>query len=164
MQRTKREHTTLEITMPENKRAEDTVDIYIDAACRGNPGESSYALIAVLPDGTKVQRSNRIGKMTNQEAEFTALKRALELAVEKRWSHIQVYTDARLVQKAATGQWKIKSHQLIKMIREIAPLAQEIKLMDNQRGQIDVDWLPREHVFMKEVDELCNVALNPKYL
>jgi ribonuclease HI len=150
--------------MPENKRAEDTVDIYIDAACRGNPGESSYALIAILPDGTRVQRSNQLGKMTNQESEFTALQRALELAVEKKWAHIQVYTDARLVQKAATGQWKIKSHQLIKKIREIAPLAQQIKLMDNQRGQVDVDWRPREDPVMKEVDELCNIALNPKYL
>lgn len=71
--------------MEENNKTEtiERVKIYIDGASRSNPGPSSIAVVVSHPDPSKdMQHSEKIGKKTNNEAEFYALKKAIELCAE----------------------------------------------------------------------------------
>lgn len=50
--------------------------------------------------------------MTNNEAEYSALLRGLEMAVEKGIEEIDVYMDSELVVKQMTGVYRVKHPRL----------------------------------------------------
>jgi len=57
--------------------------IYTDGACRGNPGQAAIGV--VITDGTSgpvITISRRIGRATNNQAEYQAVIAALEAALE----------------------------------------------------------------------------------
>jgi ribonuclease HI len=60
------------------------VEIYFDGGCLGNPGQK-YGSFQVKLDGKEVLKSSRVnfGFGTNNEAEFNALKLALDQAVTR---------------------------------------------------------------------------------
>ena len=136
-------------------------EIFIDAACRGNPGPSSFGLIAVTEDIT-FEDHGVLGEMTNQEAEFNALKKALETCVKHNWHNVGIYTDSRLVSSVSTGKWKLHSAKLIKIVEELARIAYAVKNVPG--GKLEVTWLSREDPRIVKVDKLANEALNPRII
>lgn len=80
---------------------EAVVDIYVDGACRGNPGPGGWG---VLLRARGVERELFGGEpvTTNNRMELTAVIRALE-ALHRRCS-ARVYTDSQYVQKGIT-EW-----------------------------------------------------------
>jgi ribonuclease HI len=136
------------------------VKIFIDACSKGNPGPASFGIVAHLPDDTYKKESGKLGNLTNQMAEFMAMKKALEMAHLYGWSQIAIFTDSRLMAQSANGKWKLKSQPLIKIVDEMVPMAQKIKSVVG--GSITVEWVPRETSGIIEADKLANEALNPK--
>src|SRR6266478_648901 len=55
--------------------------IHTDGGARGNPGPAAFAYVIDLPDGTQIEEAGCLGKMTNNQAEYIALIRALEHAL-----------------------------------------------------------------------------------
>ena len=83
-----------------------TIDIYTDGACKGNPGPGGWG--ALLKSGTHVKEiyGGEPGT-TNNRMELTAVIRALEAL--KRQSCVRVHTDSVYVQKGITAwihAWK----------------------------------------------------------
>jgi len=79
----------------------DTVEIYTDGACRGNPGPGGWG--AVLRYGDKErQLFGGEALTTNNRMELTAVIRALEAL--KRRCRVQVTTDSQYVMKGIT-EW-----------------------------------------------------------
>jgi ribonuclease HI len=88
--------------MPTNKKmSEDTVEIYADGACRGNPGPGGWG--ALLTYGGK--RRELFGgepATTNNRMELMAVISALESL--KRQCSVVLYTDSQYVQKGIS-EW-----------------------------------------------------------
>lgn len=81
--------------------ADDSVEIYADGACRGNPGPGGWGVL--LRTGAR-ERTLYGGEpaTTNNRMELTAVIRALESLT--RHCRVQLYTDSQYVQKGIT-QW-----------------------------------------------------------
>ncbi|MEM9453944.1 MAG: ribonuclease H [Myxococcota bacterium] len=97
----------------------DTIVIYTDGACSGNPGPAGIGVLLQRPDRT-VELSEYLGSGTNNIAELTAILRALEtLEDDDKERLIHLYTDSGWSLGVLIGGWKAKANvELIEKIRE----------------------------------------------
>ncbi len=88
----------------------DTIKIYTDGSCLGNPGKGGYA--AVLKHNDKVKEISAGYRLTtNNRMEFLAAIEALK-SLKKRNLKIELYTDSNLltqtIEKGWLKSWKAK--------------------------------------------------------
>ena len=79
----------------------DTIYIYSDGACKGNPGAGGWGALLVS-GGHRKEISGGEANTTNNRMEMTAVIRALESL--KRPSTVEVHTDSQYVQKGIS-EW-----------------------------------------------------------
>ena len=79
----------------------DTIYIYSDGACKGNPGPGGWGALLVT-DGHRKEICGGEANTTNNRMEMTAVIRALESL--KRPSMVEVHTDSQYVQKGIS-EW-----------------------------------------------------------
>jgi ribonuclease HI len=79
----------------------DTIYIYSDGACKGNPGPGGWGALLVT-DGHRKEICGGEANTTNNRMEMTAVIRALESL--KRPSAVEVHTDSQYVQKGIS-EW-----------------------------------------------------------
>jgi ribonuclease HI len=86
--------------------AEESVEVYADGACRGNPGPGGWGVL-LRTKGVEKELFGGEPHTTNNRMELTAVIRALEAL--KRPCTIRVYTDSQYVQKGISewiSAWK----------------------------------------------------------
>ena len=79
----------------------DTIYIYSDGACKGNPGAGGWGALLVS-GGHRKEISGGEANTTNNRMEMTAVIRALESL--KHPSTVEVHTDSQYVQKGIS-EW-----------------------------------------------------------
>ncbi|MFO7542586.1 MAG: ribonuclease HI [Thiobacillus sp.] len=79
----------------------DTIYIYSDGACKGNPGTGGWGALLVT-QGHRKEICGGEANTTNNRMEMTAVIRALESL--KRPSTVEVHTDSQYVQKGIS-EW-----------------------------------------------------------
>jgi ribonuclease HI len=125
--------------------------LFFDGACRGNPGPMAIGVV-LLENGKKVKElSKRLGKGTNNIAEWRALIEGLKLASSHGCRELDVRGDSQLIIKQITGQYMVKSKNLI-------PLFNEAKKLCRNFEKLDFKWIKREENAL--TDELSNKALD----
>ena len=78
--------------------------IHTDGASRGNPGEAAYAYVIARDGAPPIEEAGRLGLMTNNQAEYTALVKALEHAAELGTHHrLLIHSDSELMVKQMRG-------------------------------------------------------------
>lgn len=92
--------------------------VNIDGGSRGNPGPSACAF--VINTGINVVGEGFfLGTMTNNQAEYSGLIRALkklnEMGID---SDIQIISDSELLVKQLNGMYKVKSENIMELYRE----------------------------------------------
>lgn len=125
--------------------------VHIDGAARGNPGPAAYALSLVRPGLPPIEEAQPMGTATNNVAEYSALIRALEVAVELGVKQLQVFSDSELLVKQMNGEYRVKNADLQDLYREANHLRKQF------------DQLTLTHVRRAEnarADFLCNEALD----
>lgn len=130
-----------------------------DGASRGNPGPASYGYIIKTDTGVILhQEGKRIGKATNNVAEYTAVLKALSYIKEnfaKKAPHeIEVISDSQLIVRQLAGLYKIKN----KPLKEIFT---SIKILEMGLGTVKFKNVPREQNFI--ADRLANQALDSNF-
>ena len=87
--------------------------VHADGASRGNPGPASAAVVAYDTEGTELtSRAKRLGKATNNVAEYSACILALELAADFGVASVTIRMDSELVVKQMNGEYKIRNENL----------------------------------------------------
>jgi ribonuclease HI len=87
--------------------------VYVDGASRGNPGPASIAAIARLETGEELTSvSKRIGRATNNVAEYRAVIEGLKLAKDLGAARVEMRLDSELVVKQLKGEYRIKNTEL----------------------------------------------------
>lgn len=105
-----------------------TIQIYTDGASSGNPGPMGIGIV-IWKDGKKIgEISEYIGKGTNNVAEYTAVKKALEFAIELNEKDIVLKSDSELVIKQLNCEYKVKNLALKKIKGAIDVLIRENSL------------------------------------
>ena len=84
--------------------------IYIDGSSHGNPGPSGIGMV-IYNDEVR-EYGEYIGYATNNQAEYCALIKALELAAAENSLYVTVYTDSQLLERQINGGYKVKNRVL----------------------------------------------------
>ena len=124
----------------------------IDGASRGNPGPAAYAVILRGPDGTKVAGiAKRIGRKTNNVAEYYALLAALDYAAANSIRALRVRSDSELLVRQMQGRYKVKNE-------ELKPLHERAQKLVRALEYFVIEHVPREQ--NSDADALANLALD----
>lgn len=125
---------------------------FADGGSRGNPGPAGIgALIKNESGQTVCEVSEAIGHTTNNVAEWTALNRIMERALEMGFTELDVVMDSELVVKQMRGEYKVKNEGLIPLFRAARSLSSRFK-------QFSIRHTRREG--NKEADKLANLAMD----
>ncbi|HMA67360.1 MAG TPA: ribonuclease H [Desulfosalsimonadaceae bacterium] len=106
----------------------NTICIYTDGASSGNPGPSGIGVL--LRYGSHEREiSEYIGIATNNIAELTAVKAALE-AIQRDDLPVRLYTDSSYVHGLLTKGWKAqKNRELVAELRSLCSKFRDIKFL-----------------------------------
>ena len=127
--------------------------IHTDGAARGNPGPAGAgAILRDADDGTVVAEiAEPLGHATNNVAEWTAVRLALEEARRLGATHVDLRMDSELVARQISGIYRVK-HPDLKPIHAAA-----MELLRSFAGYT-VGHVPR--ALNKDADRLSNVAID----
>ncbi|MFP4530307.1 MAG: ribonuclease HI [Halodesulfurarchaeum sp.] len=127
------------------------VHVYFDGACRGNPGPSAVGWVLVDSDGIVDEGGETIGRATNNQAEYEALIRGLEVAVRYGYDEAEIRGDSELIVKQVTGAWNANDPTLREYRVRVHELLAEFV-------DYTIKHVPRET--NERADELANEALD----
>jgi len=126
--------------------------IHTDGAARGNPGPAGAG--AVIRDGEGrviAEIAQALGRATNNVAEWTAVRLALEEARRLGATHVDLRMDSELVARQISGVYRVKHPQL-------QPIhAAVMQLLRSFEGY-SVGHVPR--ALNRDADRLSNVAID----
>ena len=130
----------------------DKVKVFGDGGSRGNPGPSASGFVILdMEDNVLVDKGVYLGVTTNNQAEYTALRLALETCLKMGVKEAEVYMDSLLVVNQMKGIFKVKN-------RDLWPIHDAIKQLAAKFDEISFTHVPRE--FNKLADAAVNRALD----
>ncbi len=126
--------------------------LYVDGACRGNPGPSSVGVYAETEDGKALKEYHRtIGVATNNVAEYSAMEDALKIAEELGGTDLTIHADSLLMVKQLNGEFKIKKPHLREFVDRI---------LAHKAHFNSVTFVHVRREFNTRADRLANTALD----
>lgn len=128
--------------------------IYIDGACRFNPGPAGIGVWIIGEQGQTLREiSEYLGQGTNNVAEWTAYVRALEEAQALGAAELNIFSDSNLLVEQARGAWKIRDERLKKIAARASHVAKNFT-------RVNLKHIPREQ--NQRADELSKMAVEGK--
>ena len=128
-----------------------SIKIYTDGAARGNPGPAGIGIVMIKDEEVLQEISDYIGEATNNVAEYMALIRGLEEAIDMDIKRIDVFADSELMVKQMKGEYRVKNQGLI-------PLAIQAQSLIKQLTHFSITHIRREQ--NKLADQLANLGID----
>lgn len=129
------------------------LQIHIDGASRGNPGEAGFGIHATSGDETVAELYGYLGRASNNVAEYRALIGALEYAASAGARRVRVFSDSELVVKQINGIYRVKHPDMI-------PLHRQARSLMERFDEAHVSHVRREQ--NREADALANRAVDER--
>jgi ribonuclease HI len=125
-------------TQPRLEEGLPELVLYTDGASLGNPGPGGAGGVISTPDGETVEEFHEhLGEVTNNVAEYEAVRIALSKALAYGARRVTVRLDSELVANQLTGRYKIKDTKLIDAYLKVE------RLLSALEGFV-VESIPRE--------------------
>lgn len=84
-----------------------------DGGSRGNPGPAAWGVAVLDETGTCVEgHAGALGHATNNVAEYHGLLAALDLALERGASQVEILADSELIVRQIEGRYRVKHPDL----------------------------------------------------
>ncbi|ADU30468.1 reverse transcriptase-like protein [Evansella cellulosilytica] len=125
------------------------IEVYIDGGSAGNPGPSG-AGVFINNNGQLIRKAFPLHVMSNHEAEFQAIIKALTLCKELGFRVISIRTDSQVLENALEKKY-VKSEKFRFLLDEA------LKQMDHDFDHVFVKWIPSKQ--NKEADQLAKKAI-----
>jgi len=131
---------------------------FCDGAARGNPGPGAVAFIGFDETGRLIgNRSEVLGRSTNNEAEYKAVIMCLEFVRDKYKAlgfqgKVKIFSDSQLIVSQIKGLFRVKEKRLFDLVMAVK---------ERERGlpfQVEYILVPREVNYWP--DRLVNAALD----
>ena len=126
------------------------LEVNIDGASRGNPGLSAIGIMVKNNGTILMEHAEFLGIRTNNQAEYEALKRALEICNQLD-KEITILSDSELLVNQRNSKYRLRNQQLKIISREISNLEKNF-------DKIHYKHISREK--NNQADRLANKALN----
>ena len=120
-----------------------------NAFCDGSGNSSkggSCASVLHLPDGTLVQKAIKLGKVTNNIAEYEGVILSLLLAKEFGVKHLVIHSDSQVVVNQLEGVYQARNEDLSELRDKAINLALDFL-------SVEIKWIPRK--LNSRSDSLC---------
>lgn len=128
------------------------VVVSTDGGARGNPGPAAIGASICDIEGNELSVvSEAIGNTTNNVAEYTAVVRGLEEALDIGATKVRLRSDSELLIRQIEGRYKVKALHLIPLHRQVRELLASFE-------SASIEHVRRE--FNKRADALVNEALD----
>ena len=115
----------------------NSITINVDGASRGNPGPSGIGYCIHDESGQIVERRGEfIGFATSRVAEYFAMKKGIERAIELGYKTVRFLSDSLMVVNQLDGVFSVKN-------QDILPIYQEIQSKLNYFDAISFTHIPR---------------------
>jgi len=131
--------------------SKDMLEIFVDGACRGNPGPAGIGVAVKRGGKTIAEISRSIGEATNNIAEYSALICALQEALILKAVRVKIFTDSELMFHQLTGSYKVKDQKL-KFLHD------QVQQLKRGFANVELVHVPREK--NKEADKLAASSLH----
>ncbi|MDD4290035.1 MAG: ribonuclease HI family protein [Patescibacteria group bacterium] len=125
--------------------------LFTDGGSRGNPGPGAIGGVLIQNEKIIKTFSKTIGHCTNNQAEYRAIIKGLEIAKELEIKELECFLDSELVVKQVNREFKVKDKDLAVFFVKIWNMKQEFK-------RITFTHVPREQNSL--ADKLVNQALD----
>ncbi len=130
----------------------DKVVVNVDGGARGNPGPAAVAAVVQDSEGVILQENGeRIGRATNNVAEYKALLLGIEMAAALGASEVELVGDSELIVRQVEGKYKVKDAALRQLHTEVKRALEPFESWS-------IRHVRREH--NAEADRLVNEALD----
>jgi ribonuclease HI len=94
--------------------------VNVDGGARGNPGPAAIGAVVRDEDGTVLEeRGERIGRATNNVAEYKALLLGIELAAAHGATELELVGDSELIVRQVEGRYKVKNAGMKELHAEV---------------------------------------------
>jgi ribonuclease HI len=135
-------------------RGAEALELHIDGASRGNPGEAGFGIHVAGEDGrTLAELYGYLGRATNNVAEYQALLHGLRYALARGARRVRVFSDSELVVRQMDGRYKVKHPDMLALHRQARGLLSRFE-------QASISHVRREQ--NRQADRLANQALDEK--
>lgn len=137
-------------------RTHPFVVVNCDGGSRGNPGNAAIGVVVRDPDNNTLEEYREYlgDEITNNEAEYMGLIRAMELASKYVDNGgLRVYMDSKLVVMQCRYKWQCKSVRL-------RPLLKRVRELEKQFLFVRTNHVKRTNTFQQDADALVNIALD----
>jgi ribonuclease HI len=126
--------------------------VNVDGGARGNPGPAAIGAVLRGADGEVLEeRGERIGRATNNVAEYKALLLGIELAAAHGASELDLVGDSELIVRQVEGRYKVKDATMKELHAEVK------RALGGFQGWT-IRHVRREH--NAEADRLVNAVLD----
>ena len=129
----------------------DELQFFTDGGSRGNPGPSASGVVIMTMNGDIIEAFGKyLGDTTNNVAEWTAVKLALEAIAKYHPKRVRAYMDSELVCRQLNGIYRVKNADLKPLYAATTKLAQSY----------DITF---EHVYREKnklADQQVNIAID----
>jgi len=130
----------------------DTLSLFTDGACRGNPGLGGAGAVLMTGDGQVIATAKKfLGRCTNNIAEYRALILGLEEALKHGASAVCVFLDSELLVRQIQGRYRVKNPAL-------QPLMADVRALLSRFDDWQVEHVPRGG--NATADRLANEAID----
>lgn len=138
------------------------LNIYTDGGARGNPGPAGIGVVFQNDRGEVIYTHKEyIGEATNNQAEYLAIIKAIELVLKSKWflennrkesSKIVCKLDSQLVVEQICGNYKVKNSGISELISQLKNLLNQI--------EIHIEFIHIKRERNKLADKLVNKAID----
>ena len=144
----KQKVTSIADDITTNYRHDNHMIAYTDGGSRGNPGPSASGYVIMNQDKQILSEGGEyLGITTNNQAEYQAVRKALEVCIELGAQHVDFFIDSQLVVRQMNGEYKIKN-------RDLWPIHEKIRELANS-----IDTVTFTHVY-REDNKLADAKVN----
>ena len=140
----------------------NTLNIYTDGGARGNPGPAGIGVVFKNGKDEAIHNHKEyIGEATNNQAEYAAIIKAIELVLKSKWflennkkegSKIVCRLDSQLVVEQICGNYKVKNAGIIELMAQLKALLNQI--------EIPIEFIHIKREQNKLADKLVNQAID----
>ncbi len=132
----------------------DLVRAYADGGARGNPGPAAIGVVLCdAEDAILLTHKEVIGRATNNEAEYRAVARALELAAHRTRGQVVLTSDSELIVRQLRGAYRMRDGRM-------AALANDVRERARAFRRVSYQHRPRMTGHLALADRLVNEALD----
>ena len=126
--------------------------VFSDGASRGNPGPAAIGVVIYDESGQEIHTiSRRIGRATNNEAEYQAAIAGLEAALALGARRVELRTDSELVSRQLSFRYRVRNPRLKRLFARVIDLQRRFEAFQARA-------IAREQ--NKRADQMANQALD----